>query len=69
MTHEQVIRAALEAGKDPHLAWAAHSLGKTAEAVTPAERQVAKSQNMHLLYSTHFMSTVNWNRAMARQSL
>ena len=64
MRHEDVIRSALEAGKDPHVAWAAHCFGKKPEDVTPQERQQAKTENFCLLYSGDFMATVNWPQKM-----
>lgn len=58
--HEKILKEALEAGKDPHIAWAAHCFGKKPEDVTPQERQQAKAESFALLYGTSFMSKVNW---------
>lgn len=60
MTHEQVIRKALEERKDPHTVWAAHCFAKKEEDVTREERAQAKAENFCLLYSGSFMATVNW---------
>lgn len=62
--HSRLIRAALEAGEDPHTAWAAHCFGKSPEDVTPQERTQAKAENFVLLYSGDFMKTVNWPQTM-----
>jgi DNA polymerase I-like protein with 3'-5' exonuclease and polymerase domains len=58
--HAKLLREALEAGKDPHKAWAAHRLGIPYEEVTPEQRNLAKADNYYLLYSTSFMATVKW---------
>jgi len=63
-SHEELIRRALEAGKDPHTAWAAYVFGKPEAEVTPAERQQAKAENFCLLYSGSFMGTINWPQVM-----
>lgn len=60
MTHTELIRKTLEAGGDPHTAWAAHCFGKVEKDVTPSERQQAKAENFCLLYSGDFIKTVNW---------
>lgn len=60
LDHPGFIRKCLEEGRDPHTAWAAHSLGKRAEDVTREERTQAKSENYCLLYSGDFLATVKW---------
>jgi DNA polymerase I-like protein with 3'-5' exonuclease and polymerase domains len=61
MTHEEVLRKALELGQDPHRAWAAYCLGKNMESVTASERTQAKAENFALLYNASFLdSSVNW---------
>lgn len=67
--HRRVVRAALEAGQDPHKAWAAVLFRKEPRDVTPEERRYGKQANFTLLYSTDFMATVRWPRDGAPTSL
>ena len=60
MTHADVLRSALEAGRDPHTAWAAVCLGKEESAVTKEERNKAKRENYMILYASDFMASVKF---------
>jgi hypothetical protein len=65
--HERVLRAALEAGEDPHRAWAAHRLGIPPGEVTPEQRKQFKTESFNLLYSTTFLDSVNWGNPPPNQ--
>ena len=65
---EQIIRNALERGRDPNTAVAAVMLNKEEAAVTKEERNKAKMYTFHALYSTSFLATVNYPRITGEQA-
>lgn len=67
--HRRVVREALEAGQDPHKAWAAVLFQTSPDRVTPEQRMAGKQANFALLYSTDFMATVRWPRGGAPTNL
>lgn len=58
--HESILRTALEAGKDPHVAMVCWIKDCQPEQVTKEERAEIKMLNYRLLYSPDFLGTINF---------